>query len=53
MIPTSPTELKSLNGLVERVTYHNPENGYCVLRVKVRGLRERLRPLWDTPARFQ
>jgi len=34
------TEPKSLNGLVERVTYHNPENGYCVLQVKVRGLRE-------------
>lgn len=40
MIQTSPAELESLNGLVERVTYHNPENGYCVLRVKVRGLRE-------------
>ena len=26
-----------LAGLVERVTYHNPDNGYCVLRVKVRG----------------
>ena len=24
-----------LAGLVERVTYHNPDNGYCVLRVKV------------------
>lgn len=40
MIQTSPPELESLNGLVERVTYHNPENGYCVLWVKVRGLRE-------------
>lgn len=27
-------------GLVERVTFHNPENGYCVLRVKARGHRE-------------
>src|SRR4051812_22745234 len=25
-----------LSGSVERVTYHNEENGYCVLRVKVR-----------------
>jgi exodeoxyribonuclease V alpha subunit len=24
---------------VERVTFHNPENGFCVLRVKVRGQR--------------
>ena len=26
--------------LVGRVTYHNPDNGYCVLRVKVRGHRD-------------
>jgi len=25
---------------VERVTYHNPENGFCVLRVKARGQRD-------------
>ena len=29
-----------LAGLVERVTYHNPENGFCVLRIKARGHRE-------------
>src|SRR3984893_8221155 len=29
-----------LAGLVERVTYHNPENGFCVLRAKVRGHRD-------------
>jgi exodeoxyribonuclease V alpha subunit len=23
-----------LAGLVERVTFHNPENGFCVLRLK-------------------
>ena len=27
-------------GLVERVTFHNPENGFCVLRLKARGHRE-------------
>ena len=26
-----------LAGLVERVTYHNPDNGYCVLRVRFAG----------------
>ncbi len=31
---------ESLAGLVERVTFHNPENGFCVLRVKVRGQRD-------------
>jgi exodeoxyribonuclease V alpha subunit len=34
---SSPTE--ALAGLVERVTFHNAENGFCVLRVKVRGQR--------------
>jgi hypothetical protein len=29
-----------LAGLVERVTYHNAENGFCVLRAKARGLRD-------------
>ena len=26
-----------LAGIVERVTFHNPESGFCVLRVKARG----------------
>ncbi|MFC0202025.1 SF1B family DNA helicase RecD2 [Paracoccus rhizosphaerae] len=34
----SPTEV--LAGLVERVTFHNAENGFCVLRVKARGHRD-------------
>ena len=29
-----------LAGLVERVTYHNPENGFCVVRAKARGHRD-------------
>src|SRR5246500_3950889 len=29
-----------LAGLVERVTYHNAENGFCVLRARARGHRE-------------
>ncbi|AOW49709.1 SF1B family DNA helicase RecD2 [Acetobacter ascendens] len=37
-IDSSPTE--GLAGLVERVTFHNAENGFCVLRVKVRGQRD-------------
>ena len=27
-------------GLVDRVTFHNSENGFCVLRVKARGQRD-------------
>ena len=29
-----------LAGIVERVTFHNEENGFCVLRVKARGHRD-------------
>src|SRR6202047_2878124 len=36
--PASPTQ-EVLAGLVERVTYHNAENGFCVLRIKARGDR--------------
>lgn len=38
-MPDSPAG-ESIEGLVERVTFHNPDNGFCVLRVKVRGHRE-------------
>lgn len=31
---------ESLSGIVERVTFHNEENGFCVLRVKAKGVRE-------------
>jgi exodeoxyribonuclease V alpha subunit len=34
------TASEALAGLVERVTFHNPENGFCVLRVKARGQRD-------------
>src|SRR5690242_8963373 len=33
-------EREALAGLVERVTYHNPEDAFGVLRVKARGQRE-------------
>src|SRR5467141_834004 len=35
-----PSDREVLAGLVERVTYQNAENGFCVVRVKVRGHRE-------------
>ena len=35
--PGAPLPLEKLAGLVERVTFHNPDNGFCVLRVKARG----------------
>src|SRR5947199_4561048 len=35
-----PPHQEVLAGLVERVTYHNAENGFCVLRAKARGHRD-------------
>ena len=32
--------MEVLGGLVDRVTFHNSENGFCVLRVKARGQRD-------------
>ena len=37
---TRAPDREVLAGLVERVTYHNAENGFCVLRVKARGHRD-------------
>jgi exodeoxyribonuclease V alpha subunit len=37
--PESSTQ-EVLAGLIERVTYHNGENGFCVLRIKARGHRD-------------
>ena len=42
MIAPASTESSKqvLAGLVDRVTFHNAENGFCVLRVKARGQRD-------------
>src|SRR5674476_4725 len=38
--PPSASEREVLAGTVERVTFHNAENGFCVLRAKARGHRD-------------
>jgi hypothetical protein len=35
-----PSNQEVLAGLIERVTYHNAENGFCVLRANARGHRD-------------
>ena len=40
MSMAAAAEREALAGLVERVTFHSPETGFCVLRVKVRGQRD-------------
>ena len=38
--PQPAADRENLAGLVERVTFHNADNGFCVLRVKARGHRD-------------
>ncbi|MCY4237993.1 MAG: ATP-dependent RecD-like DNA helicase [Rhodospirillaceae bacterium] len=38
--PANLADREVLAGPVERVTFHNPENGFCVLRIRARGHRE-------------
>ncbi len=40
----------ALSGLVERVTFHNAENGFCVLKVKVEHHRDLIAVLGVLPA---
>ena len=38
--PATQTDREVLAGIVERVTFHNADTGFCVLRVKARGHRD-------------
>ena len=42
--------MEQISGLAERVTFHNPDNGFCVLRLKVRGERDLLTVVGHTPS---
>jgi hypothetical protein len=39
-IPERRPATEEISGLIERVTFHNDESGFCVLRVKARGQRD-------------
>ncbi|HWQ93842.1 MAG TPA: ATP-dependent RecD-like DNA helicase, partial [Clostridia bacterium] len=41
---------ESLTGLIERVTFFNEENGFAVLKVKVKGQREEVTVIGSVPA---
>jgi exodeoxyribonuclease V alpha subunit len=38
--PVPATQTEQIAGLVERVTFHSDESGFCVLRIKARGHRD-------------
>ncbi len=46
----SSGDREPLAGLVERVTFHNADNGFCVLRVKASGKRELVTVLGAAPS---
>ena len=39
-----------LSGNIERITYHNPENGFCVLRVKVKNHKDLVTVTGNVPS---
>src|ERR1700730_12817688 len=41
---------ETITGLIDRVTYHNPENGFAVLRVKIKARPELVTVLGSTTA---
>ena len=42
--------VETLNGFIDRVTYHNPESGFAVLRVKVKGRNDLATVVGNTPS---
>src|ERR1700674_328370 len=46
----SSSEREPLAGLVERVTFHNADSGFCVLRIKARGHRDLVTVLGAAPS---
>jgi exodeoxyribonuclease V alpha subunit len=42
--------MDQLAGLVERVTFHNADSGFCVLRLKVKGERDLITLVGHTPS---
>jgi exodeoxyribonuclease V alpha subunit len=45
---STPTE--KISGLIERVTFFNEENGFCVLRVRAKNHREEVTVVGSAPA---
>ena len=49
-IPERRPATEEISGLIERVTFHNDESGFCVLRVKARGHREETTVVGSLPS---
>jgi hypothetical protein len=40
-IPDRRPAIEEISGVIQRVIFHNDESGFCVLRVKARGQRDK------------
>src|ERR1700681_1641762 len=49
-IPERRPATEEISGVIERVTFHNEENGFCVLRIKTKGHREETTVIGSLPA---
>jgi hypothetical protein len=45
-----PPAIEEILGLIERVTFHNDESGFSVLRVKARGQRDETTVIGSVPS---
>jgi exodeoxyribonuclease V alpha subunit len=48
--PERQSATEQISGLIERVTFHNDESGFCVLRVKVKGQRDEVTVVGSLPS---
>jgi exodeoxyribonuclease V alpha subunit len=49
-IPERRPATEEISGVIERVTFHNDDSGFCVLRVKARGQREETTVVGSLPS---
>src|ERR1700687_4391911 len=49
-IPERRPATEEISGVIERITFHNDESGFCVLRVKARGQREETTVIGSLPS---
>ena len=48
--PERKPVIEEISGLIERVTFHNDESGFCVLRVKTPGHQEETTVVGSLPS---
>src|ERR1035441_9993043 len=48
--PERQPTTEQISGLIERVTFHSDESGFCVLRLKVKSQREEVTVIGSLPS---